>query len=114
MAATTVQDEMLYDAQWTKEIDILFIDVLAFQQQIGNFTFGRNLRPLELPLTLFLANLGRSFHTVNVKRRFLKLFKPYTTMQWMLSLKDVMYDPVTKYIHAPARTWEFMFQVTFF
>lgn len=32
----------------------------------------------------------------------------------MLSFKDVMYDPITKYIYAPARTWAFMFQVHFF
>lgn len=35
------QDLVLYNDVWTKKIDMSFINVIEFQQQIGNFTVGR-------------------------------------------------------------------------
>lgn len=113
MAKSTYQENQFYDEQWTKDVNVLFIDVLVFQKQLGNFMFGkRNQSAIAVAIDSILAQYGKLLTHLQCRDHVLKLFKRYTTFKWMLSLKDVVYDADENYVRALARTWEFMFQVT--
>lgn len=35
------QDAYLYEGEWCKEIDFLFVEVITFQARMGNFNLGQ-------------------------------------------------------------------------
>lgn len=106
------QGSYLYDGEWSKEIDMLFIEVISFQHEIGNFTFGaKNYSAIGLTIDTINRQHGKHFSYKYCELKVNHLFKRYNTFAWMLSLTEVMYDEVTKHVHAPNRMWDFIIQV---
>lgn len=107
-----MQDEFLYDSKWTKPIDDLFIDIICVQQTIGHFTVGKkNLASIGVAIDSISRQFGVHFTYAECQSRISTLFKRYSTFLWMLSHDDFMYDPVSLYVHAPARKWQFFMEV---
>lgn len=107
------QDAYLYEGEWCKEIDFLFVEVITFQARMGNFKFGtKNYSAIGIAIDAINRRFGKRFSYKYCEVKVNHLFKRYTTFAWMLSLTEVMYDEVTKEVHAPNRTWEFILQVS--
>lgn len=106
------QDSYLYDIQWTKEVDDVFVDVFCIEAQHGNFVYGQR----NLPATVMaIDSLWRRSKVMCTEdqcaAKLDKLFKRYTTVSWMMSLPHVKYDAITNDFKAPQHTWEFIVQV---
>lgn len=113
MDSPTYQEKTFYDDDWTKEVDAHFLGVLALQQQLGNFSFGeKNYYAMGVATDALYDLYGKVFTYVDCERRMKKLYDRYLCFEWMLSLPDVVYYPVTNYVNVPACTWEFMFNVS--
>lgn len=107
-----MQDEFLYDSKWEKPIDDLFIDIICVQQTIGHFNVGKkNLASIGVAIDSISRQFGVHFTYAECQRRISTLYRRYSTFAWMLSHADFMYDPISKYVHAPARKWEFFMEV---
>lgn len=107
-----MQDSFLYDVQWTKKIDAVFIDIISFQSELGNFCPGRkNYSTMGSAIDSISRQFGKNFSFSCCQDRETVLFKRYNTFAWMLSNADFMYDPLTKYTNAPAYTWDAFFKV---
>lgn len=107
-----MQDAFLYDRNWNTIVDNVFIDVITFQQQIGNFTPGRkNYSTMGIAIDSIGRRFGKDFSFSYCQDRETQLFKRYNTFAWMLSHADFMYDPVTEYTNAPAYKWDCFFKV---
>lgn len=81
----------------------------------GSTTSTRKLH-LWPAIDVVFDHYGKIFSYTDGNDRLKKHYDRYLCFEWMLSLGDVVYDPVTNYVNAPASTWEFMFKVcsTFF
>lgn len=114
MAATNpAQDWILYDDVWTKKIDMLFIDIVAFQQQIGNFTVGRkNGSAISVAIDSIFRQTGVQLTFKQCQERVSTLFNRYKTFAWVLSFDQVMHDPVTNEMHAPEHIWQLILKVS--
>lgn len=107
-----MQDEFLYNCKWTKPIDDLFIDIICVQQTIGHFKVGKkNLAYIGVAIDSLSRQFGVHFTYAECQCRISKLFRRYSTFAWILSHDDFMYDPDSKYVHAPSRKWQFFIEV---
>lgn len=112
MDAPTYQERRFYDDGWTKEVDAHFLGMLALQQQLGNFTYGeKNYYAIGIAIDAIFDHCGKVFSYGDCEHCLTKLFDRYCCFEWMLSLPDVVYDPVTNYVNSYASTWEFMYRV---
>lgn len=105
-----MQGEFLYDKRWTKGIDDHFIDIISFQHNVGNFTVGKkNLSSIGMAIDSISRRFDVDFSHQECQTKIAKLFRRYSTFSWMLSHDDFIYDPVSKFVHAPQRVWDFFF-----
>lgn len=106
------QSLLFYDSEWDKYTDNIFIDVLAFQARMENFTWGEtNFSAMYCAKEQVRKRTGIDWPHSVLLDRLRKLEERYTTFEWILSIPGVVFDPMTNIVHASPGTWDFIFKV---
>ncbi|GER42633.1 S-adenosyl-L-methionine-dependentmethyltransferases superfamily protein [Striga asiatica] len=103
------QDEFLYDDRWIKEVDNLFIDLLAESHLAGEW---RHVRPGWNVFTYFrgvlVADVGVNFTVSEFQKRFDFLHN------WMLRKHGLRHCVQSNVLTAPVVVWDDIFELYVF
>ncbi|GER33649.1 lipid-transfer protein [Striga asiatica] len=107
---------VLYDAWWTKDVDNLFIDLLAEAHVGGEWTQGRPGTHVFLYCRgVLVADDGATFTVNELQERFDFLHKWFRVFSWMLRKHGLHHCIQSNVLTAPVAVWNDIFEcITFF
>ncbi|GER49504.1 4-hydroxy-tetrahydrodipicolinate reductase [Striga asiatica] len=93
------QDELLYDARWTKDVDNLFIDLLAEAHVGGEWRQGRpSPHVFHYYHGVLDADVGATFTLKELEERFDFLHKRLRVFSWMLQKHGLRHCVEAKFL----------------
>ncbi|GER34486.1 secretion apparatus protein BsaZ [Striga asiatica] len=105
------QEEVLYDARWTKDVDNLFIDLLAEAHVGGEWTQGRPGTHVFLYCRgVLVADVGATFTVNELQERFDFLHKRFRVFSWMLRKHGLRHCIQSNVLTAPVAVWNDIFE----
>ncbi|GER25849.1 biogenesis of lysosome-related organelles complex1 subunit KXD1, partial [Striga asiatica] len=105
------QDELLYDARWTKDVDNLFIDLLAEAHVGGEWRQGRpSPHVFHYCHGVLDADLGATFTLKELQERFDFLHKRFRVFSWMLRKHGLRHCVQSNILTAPVAVWNDIFE----
>ncbi|GER39346.1 RNA polymerase factor sigma-70 [Striga asiatica] len=103
------QDEFLYDDRWTKEVDNLFIELLAKAHLALEWRHGRSGLNVFASGVL-VADLGENVTVIELQERFDFLHKRFRVFSWMLQKHGLCHYVQSNVLTSPVAVWDDIFE----
>ncbi|GER32732.1 prenylated RAB acceptor 1.H, partial [Striga asiatica] len=104
-------EELLYDAQWTKDVDNMFIDLLAEAHVAGNGDRQVSTHVFLYCHGVLVADVGATFIMIELQEHFDFLHKWFLVFSWMLRKHGLRHCNQSNVLTTPVAVWNDIFEL---